>query len=171
MWVRSEYAGELAVLSTWLSALLPWNVTYATGIEGGALLFVRFPLAQIRYVFGLPIARGFAVTDPLSATAFQRGQSLEVVYQVWTLGAAVFAVALVVSILFYRDESRADAWPVDPVRLLGGLLATTGLAFAGATYLLLSRGFPGVPIPIGVVFLFLFGGVLLSVDRTEPAPV
>jgi len=41
----------------------------------------------------------------------------------------------------------------------------TGLAFAGATVRLLSRGF-GLPIPIGVAFLLLFGGLLLTVDRT-----
>jgi len=166
MWVRSEYAGELAVLLTWLSALLPWNVTYSSGIGSGALLFVRFPLLQIRYTFGLPIARGTKIVDPLSAIAFQRGQALELVYQVWAVGAAVFAVAIVVSILYYRNESWAESWPVDPVRLLGALLFGTGAVFAGATYLLLSRGFPGVPIPIGVVFLLLFGGLLLTVDRT-----
>jgi len=167
MWVRSEYAGELAVLSTWLSALLPWNVTYATGFDGGTLLFVRFPLVQIRYAFGLPVARGVFVADPLSAVAFQRGQALELPYQIWAVGAAVFAVAVVVSILFYRDEDRAESWPVDPVRLLGALLSATGLVFAAATVLLLERGFPGVPVPVGVVFLLLFGGVLLTVDRTE----
>lgn len=166
MWVRSEYAGELAVLLTWLSALLPWNVTYSSGIGSGALLFVRFPLLQIRYTFGLPIARGTRIADPLSAIAFQRGQALELAYQVWAVGAAVFAVAVVVSILYYRNESWAESWPVDPVRLLGALLLGTGAVFAGATYLLLIRGFPGAPIPIGVVFLLLFGGLLLTVDRT-----
>ena len=27
MWVRSEYAGELAVLSTWVCGLAPWAMT------------------------------------------------------------------------------------------------------------------------------------------------
>jgi hypothetical protein len=167
MWVRSEYAGELAVLSTWLSALIPWNVTYASGIGGGALLFVRFPLVQIRYSFGLPLARGVTVADPLSAVAFQRGQALAAAYQVWAVGAGVFAAALVVSLVYYRYESWTASWPVDPVRLLGALLFGTGVVLAVATYLLLSRGFPGVPIPLGVLFSLLFGGVLLTVDRTE----
>lgn len=167
MWVRSEYAGELAVLLTWLSAFLPWNVTYSSAIGRGALLFVRFPLVQVRYSFGVPLARGTRINDPLSAAAFQRGQALELVYQVWTVGAAVFAVALVVSMLYYWKEAWAESWPVDPIRLLGALLFGTGLVFAGATYLLLSRGFPGLPIPLGVVFLLLFGGLLLVVDRTE----
>jgi hypothetical protein len=169
MWVRSEYAGELAVLTTWLSALIPWNVTFVSGVASGSFLFVRFPLLQVRYNFGVPLAAGVAVTDPLSAVAFQRGQALELPYQVWGVGAAVFAAALVVSVVYYRRESWAESWPVDPVRLLGGLLLGTGGTFAAATYLLLSRGFPGLPIPLGVVFLCLFGGVLLTVDRTEGA--
>jgi len=167
MWVRSEYAGELAVLLTWLSALIPWNVSYASGGSGAALLFVRFPLVQIRYVFGVSIARGVVVSDPLSAIAFQRGSPIAVAYQVWAVGAAIFLVAIVVSLLYYRRESWAESWPVDPVRLLGGLLFGAGLVFAGATYLLLTRGFSALPVPLGVVFLLLFGGLLLTVDRTE----
>ena len=167
MWVRSEYAGELAVLLTWLSALIPWNVSYAANPSGAAVLFVRFPLAQVRYVFGLPIARGVVVSDPLSALAFQRGNPIAAAYRVWAIGAAVFAVALVVSAVYYRREAWAESWPVDPVRILGGLLGATGLVFAGATYLLLLRGFSPLPIPLGVVFLFLFGGLLLTVDRTD----
>jgi hypothetical protein len=169
MWVRSEYAGELAVLVTWLSAVIPWNVTYVSNVASGALLFVRFPLLQIRYSFGVPVARGVVVADPLSATALQRGQPIELAYQVWSLGAAVFLSALVVSAVYYRREAWVESWPLDPVRLLGGLLVLTGTAFAGATWLLLTRGFPGVPLPVGVGFLFLFGAVLLVADRSPGA--
>ena len=166
MWVRSEYAGELAVLTTWFAALIPWNVTFAN-LGDGALLFVRFPLFQVRYTFGVPIATGIAVVDPVTATAFQGGQALELPYRLWTVGAGIFAAALVVSAVYYRREAWAESWPVDPVRLLGTLLLATGIVLAAATYFLLSRGFPGIPIPIGVVFLLLFGVVLLTVDRTE----
>jgi hypothetical protein len=167
MWVRSEYAGELAVVSTWLSALIPWTVTYTSGIGSGALLFVRFPLVQIRYSFGVPLARGITVADPLSATAFQQGQTIAVAYRVWTLGAAVFALALVVSVVYYRRESWAESWTVDPVRLLGALLLTAGVVLAVAAYLLVTRGFPGVQLPVGVGFLVLFGVLLLIVERTD----
>jgi len=166
MWVRSEYDGELAVLLTWLSAFIPWNVSYASDPSGAAVLFVRFPLVQLRYVFGISLARGVVVSDPLSAIAFQRGSPIVAAYEVWAAGAALFAAALVVSLIYYRREAWAESWPVDPVRLLGALLLGTGLVFAGATYLLLSRGFSSLPIPLGVVFLCLFGGLLLTVDRT-----
>jgi uncharacterized protein (TIGR04206 family) len=165
VWVRAEYAGPLAVVSTWLAALLPWNVTYSPDVAGGAVLFVRFPFFQVRYAFDVAAARRVAVSDPLSATAFQSGQSIQAAYQVWAIGAAILAAALVVSVLYYRYEDRVESGPVDPVRLLGGLLALAGIALAVATYLLATRGFPGVPIPIGVAFLLAFGGVLLAVER------
>ncbi|MGQ4554673.1 DUF7549 family protein [Halobellus sp. GM3] len=165
VWVRAEHAGALAVVSTWLAAFVPWNVTYSTGVSGGSVLFVRFPFVQVRYAFGVPLARRVTVSDPLSATAFQAGQTIEAAYRVWTVGAALLAVAVVVSVLYYRYEERLEGGPVDPVRLLGGLLTLSGVVLAVATYLLATRGFPGVPLPIGVVFLFVFGGVLLTVER------
>jgi hypothetical protein len=166
VWVRSEHAGALAVVFAWLSALLPWNVTYSTGVSGGSVLFVRFPFFQVRYAFGVPFARAVRVMDPLSAVAFQSGQSIEVAYQVWIAGAAVLAAAVLFAVVYYLRDDAVEAGPVDPVRLLGGLLGLGGVVLAGATYLLATRGFPGVPLPIGVVFLLVFGGVLLSADRT-----
>ncbi|RLM59760.1 hypothetical protein DVK02_03250 [Halobellus sp. Atlit-31R] len=165
VWVRAEYAGALAVVSTWLAALVPWNVTYSTGVSGGSVLFVRFPFFQIRYAFGLPLARRVSVSDPLSAVAFQAGQTIQIAYQVWAVGAAVLAVAVVVAAVYYREEDALEAGPVDPVRLLGALVTLAGAVLAVATYLLATRGFPGVPLPVGVVFLFVFGAVLLTVDR------
>jgi hypothetical protein len=165
VWVRSEYAGELAVLSAWLCSLMPWNVTYSPSVAGGALLFVRFPFFQIRYTFGLPIASGTLVMDPLSAIRFQEAASIQLAYQVWAVGAVVLAVAVALSIVYYVREDAVEAGPVDPVRLMGGLLALSGTVLAGATALLVTRGFPGLPIPLGVVFLFAFGGVLLTIER------
>ncbi|AUV81366.1 hypothetical protein C2R22_06580 [Salinigranum rubrum] len=166
VWVRSEYAGELAVLSTWLSAFIPWNVMLSS-VAGGSVLFVRFPFLQIRYAYGVPFAEGTLILDPLSAISFQAGNSIAVAYQAWAVGAAVFAVAFVFSILYYLAEARVEALPVDPVRVVGALLGLTGVVLAAATYLLLTRGFPGIPIPLGVVFLLVFGGVLLTIDRTD----
>ncbi|WP_142856426.1 DUF7549 family protein [Salinigranum halophilum] len=166
VWVRSEYAGELAVLSTWLSAFIPWNVMRSS-VAGGSVLFVRFPFLQVRYTYGVPFAEGALLLDPLSAISFQAGNSIAVAYQAWAAGAGVFAVAFVFSLAYYAAEERVEALPIDPVRVVGTLLTLTGVVLAVATYLLFTRGFPGVPIPVGVVFFFLFGGVLLTVDRTD----
>ena len=166
VWVRSEYAGELAVLSAWFSALIPWNITYSTGIAGGNLLFVRFPFFQVRYNYGVPFGRALAVADPLSATAFQQGQTIAAAYQAWTGGAAVLAVAVLFAFAYYRDEERVESWRFDPVRVIGVFLLAAAATFAVATYLLVTRGFPGIPIPLGIVFLAVFGAVLLRVERT-----
>lgn len=61
MWVRSEYANELAVLSAWLAVLMPWNVTRHERTDNLSLLggllnadaeskitFIRFPFLEIQ---------------------------------------------------------------------------------------------------------------------------
>ena len=166
VWVRSEYAGELAVLSAWLSAFIPWNVMLSS-VAGGSVLFVRFAFVQVRYTYGVPFAQGVAVSDPLTAIDFQSGNSIAAAYEVWAVGAGIFAVAVAFSFVYYLAEERVEALPLDPVRIMGALLGLTGVVLAGSTYLLVTRGFPGIPLPIGVLFLFVFAGVLLTIDRTE----
>jgi uncharacterized protein (TIGR04206 family) len=166
VWVRSEHAGALAVVSAWLTALIPWNVTYSPAVSGGSVLFVRFPFVQVRYAFGVPFAEAVLVSDPLSAVAFQAGQTIRVAYEAWAVGAAVVGAAVVLSLVYYAREEAVESGPVDPVRLMGALLGLAGVVLAVATYLLYAYGFPGVPIPVGVVFCFVFAGVLLTVDRT-----
>jgi hypothetical protein len=61
MWVRSEYANELAVLAAWVSVLVPWNVTRhrrtdELSLLGGLLeadaeskiFFLRFPFVEFQ---------------------------------------------------------------------------------------------------------------------------
>jgi hypothetical protein len=167
MWVRTEYAGELAVLSAWLGALVPWNVSLVSDVAGGNALFVRFPFVEVRYAFGLPVGRATLVLDPLSALAFYRGTTVAVGYRVWLAGAAFVAAALVLSVAYYLREDRVEAGPVDPVRVMGALLTGAGVAFAAATYLIATRGFPSLPVPVGVVLLLLLGAALLRVERAD----
>lgn len=186
MWVRSEYAGELAVVATWVAALVPWNVMISP-LESGTVLFVRFPLFQVRYVFGELLARGTLIGLPVpspvvdtrgfvvAALTLQRGTGLETAYWIWALGALVYLLALATSVAYYSDEERLEAGPVDPVRALGGLLGVAGGCFAVSTLYLTPSilgiqmpgegGFPGIPIPIGVVVLLVLSGVLLTVER------
>ncbi|WP_135851428.1 DUF7549 family protein [Halorussus salinus] len=164
VWVRSEYAGELAVVAAWLSALLPWNVTYSTLDGLGSVLFVRFPFVQVRYVFGIDISEAVAVRTPLGALAYQEGQSIAAAYQAWTVGAALVGAAVVLSVLLYRYEERVESL-TDPVAAMGVLLGLAGVVLSAATWLLWTRGFPGLPIPVGVAFLYLFGGTLLLARR------
>lgn len=170
VWVRSEYAGELAVVFAWLAALLPWNVTYSTLPGLGSALFVRFPFVQVRYAFGLPVAKATAVRSPLGALELQAGRAVAVGYQAWVVGAAVVAVAVLLSVLLYRHEESieagfADALGIDVVRVMGGLLGLAAVVLSAATWFIWSRGLPGLPIPVGVVLLYVFGGILLVVQR------
>ena len=169
VWVRSEYAGELAVLSAWLCALMPWNVTYSPNVAGGSFLFVRFPFFQVRYNYGVPFGRSIAVTDAVSAFLTQLGHAPEAAYGTWLGGAALVAAALVLSVVYYRREAVVESGPVDPVRLMGALLVAAGLVLSLSTYLLATRGFRGLAVPIGVAFMLALGAVLLRVDRA-PAP-
>lgn len=179
VWVSSEYAGELAVISVWVAALVPWNVTYSPDVGGGSVLFIRFPLFQIRYTFGVPIARGTLIGLPIpaalpefipdwlvSAPAFQSGADLATAYWVWTFGAALFGIAFVVSVVYYRREAWVESWPVDPVRVTGILLLAVGFVLGVATYFL-TFGFPGIPIPVGIVLMLLLATALLGAERRE----
>lgn len=179
VWVRSEYAGELAVLSTWVAALLPWNIHYAPLSEGASVLFVRFPLLQVRYVSGLPVRTmqlGLPVPAPLadssglvvSVIAFQDHAGLTTAYWAWAAGAALYLVALGVSAAYFSDQERVEAWPVDPVKLLGGLLLAVAAALGLASYLTFTAAaFPGVPLPVGVVLVALLGSVLVGAERVN----
>ena len=180
VWVRSEYAGELAVLTTWFTALVPWNIHYAPLSDAASVLWVRFPLLQVRYVFGLELLRGTQVGLPVppplvdstgfvvSAMGFQDNAQLTTAYEIWAVGALVYLLALGVSIAYYRDEERVEGWALDPVRLLGGLLLLAAGAFGAATAFTYGQ-FPGVPIPLGAILVGLFGLVLLTAERRAEA--
>ncbi|MFB6303881.1 MAG: hypothetical protein ABEH47_01845 [Haloferacaceae archaeon] len=167
MWVRSEYAGELAVLSAWLGALVPWDVSVVSDVAGGNAFFVRFPFVEVRYALGLPAGRSTLLLDPVSALSFYRGTDVVVGYRAWAVGAAFVAAALVLSVVYYLREERLEAGPVDPVRLMGALLTGAGVSFGVAAYLIATRGLPAIPLPFGVVLLLVLGGVLLRVERTD----
>jgi len=197
-WVRSEYAGELAVVSAWLSMLLPWNVVYQPDAPvNSTVVFFRFSVfeLQVRFPFifevdgeiataaealalefpGAGLVWGLFVTTPVGAIihygemAVDRsgiGQYLYWGSLAWAVAAVVLLAAFVVSIALYLREARFEQRsPVDPVRLIGGLLAVATLATAAATVLYaLDSEVAGVPIPVGVL---LMGGLAVALLRVE----
>lgn len=168
MWVEPEYAGEVAVLSTWIAALLPWSVTFFQRemTQGGVVtaVWIRFLPGRFLYVFGL----GFVQESPYrwvwDVPSFVATPGETIAGYVWLVGAAVFLVALAVSVVYYVDEQRVESWRFDPVRLLGGLLVTAGAVLLVATAILW-RYQGGMILPVGVVFQLGLGIVLLRVDR------
>lgn len=165
-WVRSEYAGELAVLATWLCALVPWSLSF--GSRGGiTVVAIRFQYLMLQFIYGIDL-RGAGERPVLpvwDAPAFAASGTAESqAYAVWAVGAALLTVALVFSVLFYLREDRVEAGPVDPVRLLGGLLVLVGIVETGAL-VLLWRGYALSTVPLGVVFCLVLGAVLVRVER------
>jgi hypothetical protein len=177
VWVKSEYAEELAVLLTWLSALVPWSISYGsfavTEAQDLTLVILRFPFVGIRYQLGVQILGGTSVLTPLefrSEVQNAGGSALAQVpgYDLWLVGLAILAVAVAISLLMYFEVERAlDAIPVDPVRLLGALLLAVAVALLGATVVLFTSQ-AALFVPFGVFLQFAFGVILLRADR-QPA--
>lgn len=180
-WVKSEYAGELAVVSAWIAALLPWYASYGPDAlreiaaeEGsGAVLFVRWPFFQVRYVFGVPFADGTVSSTVFDATEiYGELGGVEAAYQAWYVGAAVLALAVLLSVAMYADYERVeDALPAPSVRVMGGLLGLGGLCLTAATVLFARRAdFEGIPVPVGLVVVLVLAGLLLRVDLVDAGP-
>lgn len=192
-WVRSEYAGELAVLSAWLSMVLPWNVGYyasvpTAGIDSKLLLF-RLSIFELQFRFpgviridgerayeasksfdalfsGVHVFWDLFVTTPPLAIAHHEG-SMRLASVAWGAAALALLGSFAVSVALYRREERLEARsPVDPVRLIGLLLGVATVATAAATvFYYLERDLAGLPIPVGVVVMGALSVVLLRVER------
>ncbi|WP_336326168.1 DUF7549 family protein [Halovenus sp. HT40] len=164
MWVRSEYAGELAVLSTWLCAISPWAVTWVAREEASGYFF-WFHILNLLFVpeIELPGSRPLWVWGFLDFPVYT-GETY--VSYLWLAGTAVFTVALGLSIAYYLDEDRIQSLDIDPVKTLGGLLLASAILLAGA-YVLLVQHHIGTTLPVGVAFQFIFGIVLLRTERLE----
>jgi hypothetical protein len=175
VWVKSEYAGELAVVSAWIAALLPWYSSYVPEIDGlpGSVLFLRFPFAQIRFTFDVPLADAVDFRTPMGIV-FQRADTLEsgaieIAYWVWYVGAALVAIAVLFSFAMYLDYDRLlEELPVHPVRIMGGLLTGAAAVLAVSTALFYRhRVFDEYPVPVGLVLLFVLGTSLLRVELLD----
>lgn len=175
MWVKSEYAGEVAVLSTWVCALLPWSVSLFQRDLGSAgtlsAVWIRFLPGRFLYVFG-PVRRAQSPWDwawEVPGFVATRGEALA--GYVWLAGVALSLVALALSVVYYLDEDRVEAWEperlpreFDPVEALGALLVATGGALLVASGLLVWYQ-SGVTVPVGALLQLALGGLLLRVER------
>lgn len=168
-WVRSEYAGELAVLSVWLTALLPWSISYFSETIAGrnvTVINIRFLFFQLHYLFG--ISFGEQTFDDLVQLVYEvpdfvpTNQRLEA--EIWLAGAAVFAVLLLLSFAYYaREETLAERVPVDLVRLFGAAFAVLAVVFSVAVVMFNPHQ---VTVPVGTLFMWAFAVVLLRIERT-----
>ncbi|WP_336003101.1 DUF7549 family protein [Halorientalis halophila] len=182
VWVKSAYAEELAVLAAWLSALLPWSISVSLGeIQGGSLIEFHFPFLLIRVLFGIEVpGPNPLVMFPWEAIGFYSEAPGPLPFAAWTVGAAVIGLAVLLSLGMYAFEDRFETSRLDPVRVMGGLLLVAALFHTAASALLQFGGlpiegvatdsFPGLLVPVGVVFQFAFAYTLLRVDRVDDPP-
>ncbi|MFC6732823.1 MULTISPECIES: hypothetical protein [unclassified Haladaptatus] len=163
-WVNEDYANELAVLATWLSALMPWSFSVAS-LDIGTVVVIRFLFFHVQYIFGISFGEQEQILfTVLELQSFYENAQTILAQQIWLVGAFVFFLALVVSIALYLAEDTVEAGPVDPVRAIGGLLLVTGLVLTVATALLF-QSFIGIAVPLGALFFLVFGATLLRVER------
>lgn len=191
MWVRSRYTSELAVLAAWVSLFIPWNVTYHTNATvqaapaaEGNMFVLRFALFELQLrqqsvvagniqvenfdefleaqYAGAELFGGLYLTSPPTSMGFYDG-TLSQAGLLWTVAAAAFVVAILLSIaLYFRTDTTAERLPVSEVRTMGGLLGFATLSLVGSSYLYYQeREIVGTPIPVGVVVIGALAAVLL----------
>jgi len=181
VWVKSEYAEELAVLSAWLTALIPWSVSVSIGeIGGGSLVEFHFPFLLLRWILGVDVpGANPLVLFPWEAIDYYSNAPGPLPFAVWTVGAVVVAAAVLFSFGMYLAESRFREMRVDPVVLMGGLILLAAVLHTVAIALLqfgalpiegvATDRFPGIQLPVGVLFQYAFAYTLLRVERvTDP---
>jgi uncharacterized protein (TIGR04206 family) len=162
-WVRSEYAGALAVLSTWVVSVLPWSVSVLSPGEFTQVV-LRFQWFVFRFLFGVQSDAEQRFQTVVGAVSFPDNPAVRQANLVWIVAAAVMTALLAFSVAYYLQEERVEELPVDPVRLTGGALLLAGVLH-GVAFGLLWTGRPGLTVPVGLAFELLFAGVLLTVDR------
>jgi len=197
MWVRSEYANELAVLSAWLAVFLPWSG--ATHTQRGTVLgaevesdivFLRFPLVELQFRSPAVIQSGaerievdaaldtaysgtelfgdIYLTTPPSSVLFY-DSTLRQASLLWMVGAVGFALAVLLSLALYIREDRVvAALPVSAVQFMGALLGIGALGTAGASALhFVARDTVGFPVPVGVLIIAVLAAVLLRTEAVQ----
>lgn len=164
-WVKSEYAGEFAVISTWLVALSPWSLSVfqVSNITVVALRFLPF---RLQFIFGATVENERPFLWAWEVAQFQQSPELTVAGTLGFAALALFALPFGLSIYYYFEEERIAArLPMDPVRLFGVLLGSVALTTVAATALFV-RYFPGTTLPVGAAIAAVFAYLLLTIERT-----
>lgn len=166
-WVKSEYAGEFAVLSTWLVALLPWSTTLMNIQFQGAnatVVVIRFLYFRLQYIFGISFGRQERPVLLFTDAVGFNPESLALASWLWVAGALLSVVPVGISVAYYASEQQvASRLPTDPVRLQGVLLGLVGVLLLGSTALIVPE--QDVTVPVGALFALVFAYLLLTVER------
>ncbi|MCT9097238.1 hypothetical protein [Haloarchaeobius sp. HME9146] len=183
VWINSEYTEEFAVLTAWLSMLLPWSVAYGrASLVGDAakettVVILRFPFFGIRYVLGSGFIDGTTLKTPLGFYNETAGTIPEqaAAHLGWTLAVGVVVLLLVVSLLMYLEVDEViDRLPGRGVYAVGVLMLALASVYLWAALRLngsQNTKILGIQqfVPVGLVgtFLLLVFAVLnLFAQRT-----
>lgn len=164
-WVNSEYAGELAVLSTWLVALAPWSVS-VFGTGGITVVALRFLPFRLQFIFGATIANERPFLWAWEVAGFQQSPTLTLAGHLGFVAFLLITPTFLLSVYYYFEEDRITAaLPADPVRILGASLGLLALCTLTATGLFVA-GFPGMTLPVGSLLAGVLAALLLTAART-----
>ncbi|WP_267640077.1 DUF7549 family protein [Haloarchaeobius amylolyticus] len=183
VWINSEYTEEFAVLTAWLSMLLPWSVVYGrASLVGDAtkettVIIFRFPFFGIRYVLGSGFIDGTTLKTPLGFFNETSGQlpAQAAAHMGWTVSLGILALLLAVSVLMYMEVDEVVAkLPGRGVYVVGALmLALAGIYLWAALRLNATQNTKIIGIqqfvPVGLVgtlILVVFGALNLFAQRT-----
>jgi hypothetical protein len=154
-WVRSEYAAELAVLSAWVSALLPLNVAWhgsAPPANSSVVVFLRFALFELQYRIPATVTVTDADTGAVTEVGAERVAGiLAAVYPGTELAFDFFLTTPPTAAAFYRGSDPA--------------LATASLAGTVAALAVLAA------VGLGVALYLRAGAVRARLPVTEPRAV
>lgn len=166
-WVKSEYAGEFAVLSTWIIALLPWSTSVLRIQFRGTdatIVIIRFLYFRLQYIFGISFGSQERPFLPFTDAVSFNPESLALASWLWVAGAVVSFVPVGISVAYYaREEWLESKSPTDPVRVQGVLVGLVGVLLAASTALFMAN--QNVTVPVGALFALVFAYLLLTVER------
>jgi len=170
-WVIPEYENRLAAVFVVVSLLTPWSVSRLV-VQGGSMVltYVRWPFVQWRRA-AVQGGAGSRWMTPLGAYEFQTTSAgptpLADAYAVWGVAALCFALTLCLAVALLVDEEwvaerTARFFERRPGPVVGALLLLDGVVFLVATVGIYLRGADGITLPLGALFMLLFGAVLLT---------
>lgn len=140
---------------------MPWLVVYTARPGIPTILYVRYAPFEIRYFFGAFPTEFFSAIAGYQLHS-SAGDNVTTAYIVWLVASTVFLCAVIVTVLlFLREDAVSSILPFPTARVLGGLLLGSAALFTVSTALFVTVGIGGVPLPIGVVFMAVFGIILL----------
>lgn len=190
-WIDEQYADEVAVVTTWIAAFLPWTVAYTgEAFQGSRIFFFRFPAFGLQLRFPLEVTAdgrvletnipqrlaeqygGFGVFGnlhvELAPLQMETGDgAAAIAYLLWTVATLVMVAAVVLSLAMYvREDDVRTRLPVEYPTLASITFGVLAVFLAGATAaFFLSDVAYGVPIPLGVVILAAFAVVLWRAEE------